>query len=337
MVKSCNVCQMNQRLPKKSIPHPWIRPKEKWERIHIDYAGPFKGSMWLIIVDSFSKWIEVENMKNSTTALNTIKKLTIVFSRYGNPKILVSDNARQLVTSHDFEMFCKRNGITHIPIPSYHPASNGQAESIVGKFKSAMKKMCVKNSDMEIEIAQWLLNYHNTPHSTTGVEPAVLMTGRRLRSTLSLLNPLSVSTTKHRAKETVERIDSEKSLRRFKNGDDVLYRDVIHGKWIRGTVIECSDKQYTIETVDGVIIRKHIDHVIASTSQPRDTEPTDIVTPVSEQMNVPTEQPQPINDINPPLPVTQSTPDTDNIPQNLLGSCSRRTIKKPERLGYSGS
>ena len=40
--------------------HPYTRadwPKMPWQRIHIDFAGPFMGKMFLIIVvDSHSKW-----------------------------------------------------------------------------------------------------------------------------------------------------------------------------------------------------------------------------------------------------------------------------------------
>ena len=34
----------------------------------------------------------------------------------------------------------------------------GQAESVVGKFKLAMKKMCNEKSDINVNITGWLLN-----------------------------------------------------------------------------------------------------------------------------------------------------------------------------------
>ena len=34
-VKNCQPCQVNQKKPQASIPHPWVKPNEPWERIHI--------------------------------------------------------------------------------------------------------------------------------------------------------------------------------------------------------------------------------------------------------------------------------------------------------------
>ena len=193
-----------------------------------------------------------------------------MFSRYGLPKILVSDNGPQLI-SNEFEQFCVKNGINHIPIPSYHPASNGQVEAYCGKFKRAMKKMCDDNVDMDLNIANWLINYHNTPHTSPGIEPSVLMIGRRLRSALSLVHPLSdARPMKRQIDQEKKIIDGEKTLRRFVVGDKVLFRNVLEDSWNHGVITSESDKQYEISTDGGstAIVRKHIDHVVSSTSSP---------------------------------------------------------------------
>ena len=48
----------------------------------------------------------------------------------------------------------------------------------------------VSESPLQLTIDRFLFNYRLTPHSTTGVSPAELMFGRRLRSRLDLLQPL---------------------------------------------------------------------------------------------------------------------------------------------------
>ena len=82
-------------------------------------------------------------MKQTTTASNILKKLRKIFIRFELPKICVMDKCPQSSRSTEFVAFLSRNGIKCVPIPSYHPASNAQAESMVGKFKQAIRKMIV--------------------------------------------------------------------------------------------------------------------------------------------------------------------------------------------------
>ena len=54
-VKQCNQCQINQRkLPVMPL-HPWEWLGKPWSQIHLDYAGPFQGKMFLVIVDGYLK------------------------------------------------------------------------------------------------------------------------------------------------------------------------------------------------------------------------------------------------------------------------------------------
>ena len=95
------------------------------------------GKMFLIVVDSHSKWLEVELM-HSITSEATIEKLREMFARYGIPQQLVSDNGPQF-TSQEFSDFTRANGIKHTLVAPYHPRSNGQAERFVQSFKQFFK------------------------------------------------------------------------------------------------------------------------------------------------------------------------------------------------------
>ena len=117
--------------------HPWDWTKDPWERLHIDFAGPFMNSMFLIIVDAHSKWLEIFPMKTTTTS-NTIEKLRILFSQLGLPKVIVSNNGPKFV-SDEVCLFVAHNGIKHITFAPYHPRTNGQAERLVQVFKQAMR------------------------------------------------------------------------------------------------------------------------------------------------------------------------------------------------------
>ena len=137
LVKSCDRCQSVKSSPAPAPLHPWIWPSRPWQRIHIDYAGPFKQKMFLIVVDAHSKWPEVIEM-STTSSGRTIEVLRQLFARFGLPEQLVSDNGTQF-TSEEFATFTKANRIKHIRTTPYHPSSNGLAERFVQTFKKAMK------------------------------------------------------------------------------------------------------------------------------------------------------------------------------------------------------
>ena len=59
LVRKCTTCQEHQHAPVAAPLYPWEFPDGPWKRTHVDYAGPFKGEMLLVVVDAFSKWIEV--------------------------------------------------------------------------------------------------------------------------------------------------------------------------------------------------------------------------------------------------------------------------------------
>ena len=84
-----------------------------------------------MVVDAHSKWAEVVEMVQTTTA-HTITALRRIFATHGLPEQIVSDNGPQFLSA-DFEEFTRTNGI------KYHPASNGEAERFVRTFKEAMR------------------------------------------------------------------------------------------------------------------------------------------------------------------------------------------------------
>ncbi len=99
LVRACIACQSVKQPPAVAPLHPWIWPARPWERIHVDFAGPFLGTSFLIVVDAHSKWPEVIEM-SSTTAAKTIQVMRHLFSQYGLPLQLVSDNGPQFISKN---------------------------------------------------------------------------------------------------------------------------------------------------------------------------------------------------------------------------------------------
>ena len=45
MVRDCSSCQANRCKSPLKVSNPWIWPTRLWQRIHVDFAGPFNGGM----------------------------------------------------------------------------------------------------------------------------------------------------------------------------------------------------------------------------------------------------------------------------------------------------
>ena len=79
VVKSCYECQQTHHSPPITLLHPWEWPQRPWARIHIDYAGPVKGKMLLVIVDAHSKGLDIAVVTLATSSI-TIDKLRGMFA-----------------------------------------------------------------------------------------------------------------------------------------------------------------------------------------------------------------------------------------------------------------
>ncbi|KAJ8866834.1 hypothetical protein PR048_032695 [Dryococelus australis] len=110
------------RIQPKSPSHPWEEPEHKWQRTHIDYAGPYQDHHFLVVVDAKSKWAEIVPCLSAPT------------SKKGFPEVMVPENTT-ILTSEEFAHFCKQAGIFQKFCAAGHPAINGLAEYNVQKLK----------------------------------------------------------------------------------------------------------------------------------------------------------------------------------------------------------
>ena len=72
-------------------------PLKPWSRVHCDFAGPFLGHMFLIVIDAHSKWIEAHKMSSITSTV-TIRHLRGIFAQHVLPETIVTDNGTSFVS-----------------------------------------------------------------------------------------------------------------------------------------------------------------------------------------------------------------------------------------------
>lgn len=261
-VNTCDKCQLTRNMPAESPLSMWEWPDRPWSRIHLDFAGPFLGSMFLIVIDARTKWLEVEIM-HSIKAEPTIEKLRQMFPKFGIPDTIVSDNGATF-TSELFQDFISRNGISHITSAPFKPASNGQAERAVQVFKNGLKK--VTEGSLQTRVSRFLMNYRNSPQATTGNSPAFLMFGRDLRVPLSMVHPSLEQHVKSKQASQKQYHDQCSQDRSIQVNDDVFVRNYLKGQmWLPGKVV--SQQLYDVSLSDGRVVRKHLDQLRSRASQ----------------------------------------------------------------------
>ncbi|XP_077970550.1 uncharacterized protein LOC144425109 [Styela clava] len=146
------------------------------------------------------------------------------------------------------------NGVKHLFSPPRHPASNGQAESMVKQVKLGLKKQAP--ASLSVSLVRWLFKYRTTPHTTTGQTPSELLFRRKIRTHLDLIAPSS------RLKKSAENVPSG-IIRTFHIDDPVFITEVIGSrfKWLPATVTEVMGQMCRVRLNDGRIFRRHLDHI----------------------------------------------------------------------------
>lgn len=168
-ISNCPICEKERVLHPEPL-QPTKTPDYPWQRVGMDLFE-WKGHSYLLIVDYYSRWIEIAHLKQ-TTSLAVIEHIKAIFARQGIPEVVVSDNGPQF-NSWDFVKFAKSYCFTHVKISPLHPQENGEAERAVQTIKMLLKK----SDDPYIA----LLNYRSTPLQQ-GSSPAELLMGRKLRN-----------------------------------------------------------------------------------------------------------------------------------------------------------
>ena len=253
-ISACDTCLTYQpSLPKEPMQAHEV-PLQPWTKLGADLFS-FNSRTYLITVDYFSNFWEIDCLQQDTHCYTVINKLKAHFARHGIPKQLITDNGPQFA-SQDFANFAKEWKFQHTTSSPYHPQSNGKAEAAVKQAKQLMRKAKHSNTDGWLTI----LNYRATPQQDTNISPAQCFFGRCSRTRL----PQDPSTTPNhpdlgsaedipqlqrqvRQKKCYDR--NAHPLPSLSKGDPV--RVQMQDKWIPAIVKVLSNRSYAIQTADG--------------------------------------------------------------------------------------
>ena len=192
--KHCKTCYGCQLVSRSSPPEP-IRstalPTGPWRDLAIDLLGPLPtGESILVVVDYYSRYYEIDIMR-STVASKVISSLEEIFARHGLPESLTSDNGPQFVAT-EFTEYMEQQGIRHHRVTAKWPQANGEVERQNSSLLKRLQIAHAEKKDWKKELNVYLAAYRSLPHSTTGVTPAELLFGRKIRTKLPGLSEVHV-------------------------------------------------------------------------------------------------------------------------------------------------
>ena len=127
--------------------------------------------------------------------------------------------------------------LPHTTAP-YHPLSNGLAERAIQTVKQGLKR--TPGGSLQERLSKFLLTYRITPQSTTGVPPATLLMGRRLRTRLDQLFPDLSKRIEDRQHKQAQQRNSSHSLRTFSINERVYVKDfsTTPVAWLPGKIVK---------------------------------------------------------------------------------------------------
>ena len=262
VVSGCRDCLERRRAPQREPLQPHTLPDAPWLKVASDIFS-YAGCKYQIIVDYFSKWVEVERIPVNPRSVDVIKHLKSVFSRFGIPVELVSDGD-PLYTSLEFNQFCKKYEFNHTFSSAGYARSNGQVERKIAFIKDIIAKCEPEHLDMAI------LQYRNTPLSATLDSPASILFGRNLRTRMPVLhkklvderdieNRILLEERQHSSKLYHDRT-ANRQHKPFDSRDLVRYKDnlISDRKWKEGQITKpVNTRSYELVNSHGNVLRRN--------------------------------------------------------------------------------
>ena len=120
----------------------------------------FEEASYLLVIDYTSKFPVVHKL-TSMTGQHIANQCKLIFSEYGWPETLVSDNG-PCYTAEVFTKLMKEYNVNHITSSPYCQQSNGLAE----KYVLLVKNLFFKAKEEGKDLFKCLMVYHNTPCQT---------------------------------------------------------------------------------------------------------------------------------------------------------------------------
>ena len=255
-VKRCKTCTQQKATQHIQLVIPRDVPEAPWQDLAADFFN-FKGKEYLLIADTFSKYPFTFRMTTKTTD-TVIQKFTQLFSKYGNPKSLATDNGSPF-SSEPFAQFMSNQRAEHIISSPHYPKSNGFIMRQVKTVKTSLATTTTSGKTLD----DVLLSLRSTPIGPSLPSPRAILHNHTEESPGQPSYPVDCEQVrkylldkKATQKEYRDKSHNAKPLSELEPGQKILFLTPgEENQYIKGTIttkaaisrsyyIECQDKTY---------------------------------------------------------------------------------------------
>ena len=257
LILNCQLCLKYSKSKNKSTPQTALGhevPPVPWSKVATDIFH-YESQPYLLIVDYTSRFPIVRKLK-SMSVQNVAEHFKSIFSEYGWPDTIVSDNG-PCYAAELFTNLMKEYAVNHITSSPHYPQSNGLAE----KFVHIMKNLFHKAKEEGADIEKYLMIYHNTPLASMSKSPMQMLQQRLARSQLPMSNAA------RRRLGIVAEHQPHKNQHlpshNFHIGQDVMCQSPITKRWFPAKIKAlCPEpRSYQVETPEGITYRRTQNHL----------------------------------------------------------------------------
>ena len=257
-ISECIKCQYHRPSlaaePEVSDP----KPSQPFQEIATDLFE-YNGRHYMVIVDRFSGWWEVYNMRGSPDAAAVQDLVDRWCCSYGHPVKVRSDGGLQYSSASTAE-FMKARGIHHAFSAPHFASSNGLAESAVKSAKHLL--MSTGETDVNnLQFRRAILALRNMPRADGSPSPSVAVFGRPLRNLLPQLVQKGSSTNTEEVPEATTK-SGRGPHAPLKIGQKCWIQDQQSKRWSStGTITELMNRNYVIKLESGRFVWRNRRHV----------------------------------------------------------------------------
>ncbi|XP_055371850.1 uncharacterized protein LOC129605879 [Condylostylus longicornis] len=268
LISNCETCVkfQNSNLKQELKSHDMV--EIPWFKVGCN-KFEFNKKPYLLVVDYYSKFIEIDLLNSGYGSLQVITKLKSIFARHGILQIFISDNGPPY-NSKEFKQFCRDWNIEHKTSSPYLPRSNGLAERSIQTIKKLLTKCEETKNDPYVA----LLHYRTT--QTNGMpSPAQLLMSRSLTTKIPAITrnfePKIINTYEYKKRLQKQNQNSSKyynrvsrNLKPVKPGEKVMFKKNPTSVWFPGVITQnCKEpRSFIVQDSEGVLYRRNREHIL---------------------------------------------------------------------------